>query len=194
MRGRSRPARMPTRQGYLKMKIGTVVMAGATSIFLAACASPPRAPEDALSTPFVLERDLAGQNTARGEFRSITGVRRPFTAQLSGVLEGDVFTLTEHFAFADGERDTKTWRLRRSGPGRFEGTREDVVGVAIGRQDGNAFRLEYNVRLPSTKGRGRIVRFRDILFLNQSGVGNTATVGWRGLRVGGVMLQIERAR
>ena len=174
------------------MKLRGLAIASALGVLMSACATPPRAPADALHTPFVLERDLGGANTARGEFRAITGTRRPFTAQLDGVMESDVFTLTEHFAFDDGERDVKTWRLRRVGPGRFEGTREDVVGVAIGRQDGNYFRLEYNVRLPSQHGPGRVVRFRDILFLNQGGVGNIASVGWHSLRVGGVTLQIER--
>lgn len=167
-------------------------MSGMLALCSAACATAPRAPANALAQPFVLERDLAGESVARGEFRTITGVRRPFTARLQGVMEGDVFVLTEHFEFEDGERDTKTWRLRRIGPGQFEGTREDVVGLASGRQDGAYFRLEYNVRLPTENDRGRVVRFRDILFLNQDGVGNTASVGWYGLRVGSVNLQIAR--
>lgn len=176
------------------MRLKIIAMASAFGMLMSACATPPRAPSEALGVPFVLERDLGGATTARGEFRAITGVRRPFTAELNGVMDGDVFSLTEHFQFDDGERDTKTWRLRRVGPGRYEGTREDVVGIAIGRQDGDYFRLEYKVRLPSESGRGRIVRFRDILFLNQGGVGNTASVGWLGVRVGEVTLQIERPR
>jgi hypothetical protein len=167
-------------------------LSSAFALLMSACATAPSAPPNASPRPFVLERDLAGLNTARGEFRTITGVRRPFTARLDGVMDGDVFVLTEHFAFDDGERDVKTWRLRQVSPGQFEGTREDVVGVAIGRQDGNYFRLEYDVRLASENGRGRVVRFRDILFLNEHGVGNTASVGWYGIRVGSVALQIER--
>lgn len=174
------------------MKFGTFAFSTALTVLASACATAPRAPQDALPQPFVLERDLAGQTTARGDFRAINGVRRRFTALLHGEMQGDVFTLREEFSFEDGERDTKTWRLRRIGPGEFEGTREDVVGVARGFQDGNYFRLEYNVRLPSENGRGRVVRFRDILFLNSEGVGNTASVGWFGLRVGSVTLQIER--
>lgn len=175
------------------MRTRSILMSSVFTLLASACATAPAPPRDALAQPFVLERDLAGQTVARGEFRAITGVRRPFTARLEGVSDGDVFTLTEHFEFEDGERDVKTWRLRRVAPGLFEGTREDVVGTATGRQDGNYFRLEYNVRLPTESGRGRVVRFRDILFLNQDGVGNTASVGWYGLRVGSVSLQIERA-
>lgn len=175
------------------MRLLQIVAATMIALLVAACATAPRTPTDALPTPFVLERDLQGQTTARGEFRALGGVRRGFTAQLNGVMDGDTFVLTEHFAFYDGERDVKTWRLRRVAEGRFEGTREDVVGVAQGFQDGDAFRLEYNVRLPSENGRGRVVRFRDVLYLNETGVGNNAIVGWRGLRVGSVALQITRA-
>lgn len=160
---------------------------------LAGCATAPAAPDRALDSAFSLERDLAGSTVARGEFRSITGVRRGFTAMLAGKLEGDVFTLDEEFLYDDGERDRKTWRLTRTGPGRYSGSREDVIGEARGFQDGNFFRLEYDVRLPSKNGSGRIVRFRDVLYLEPGGVGNDATVGWRGLRVGSVKLKIERA-
>ncbi|MBX3509686.1 MAG: DUF3833 family protein [Hyphomonadaceae bacterium] len=174
------------------MRVRQIVVAGAIALLASACATAPSAPRDALAQPFVLERDLAGPTVARGEFRAITGVRRPFTARLEGVMEGDIFVLTEHFEFDDGERDVKTWRLRRVSPGLFEGTREDVIGTAVGRQDGDYFRLEYDVRLPAQNGRGRVVRFRDILYLNAEGVGNAASVGWYGLRVGSVTLQIER--
>lgn len=175
------------------MRARFIIMASVLALLSSACATAPAAPREALDQQFVLERDLAGLTMARGEFRAITGVRRPFTARLEGVMEGEIFTLTEHFEFEDGERDVKTWRLRRVSPGLFEGTREDVVGTATGRQDGNYFRLEYNVRLPTENGRGRVVRFRDILFLSETGVGNTATVGWYGLRVASVTLEIERS-
>jgi hypothetical protein len=67
------------------------------------------------------------------------------------------------------------------------------VGEAVGFLDGNVFRLEYEVILPSENGRGRKVRFRDVLALRADGdILNNATVGWFGLRVGSVSLVIER--
>lgn len=158
-----------------------------------ACATRPPVPSAASTTPFVAERDLVGVSVARGEFRAITGVRRGFTAQLNGTWDGATLTLVEDFAYDDGERDRKTWHLRRTGPGRFTGTREDVVGEALGYQDGNVFRLEYDVILPSENGRGRKVRFRDVLALRADGdILNNASVGWHGLHVGSVSLVIER--
>lgn len=164
----------------------------ALSALASACATRPPPPAET-AAPFQLERDLVGATTARGEFRAITGVRRPFTAQLNGTWDGQTLVLVEDFAFDDGERDRKTWRLTRVAPGRYTGTREDVVGEAIGFQDGNVFRLEYDVILPTENGRGRKVRFRDVLALRGDGdVINNATVGWFGFRVGSVSLVIER--
>lgn len=158
-----------------------------------ACATRPPVPSAASATPFAVERDLVGASVARGEFRAITGARRSFTAQLNGTWNGDTLTLVEDFAYDDGERDRKTWHLRRTGPGRFSGTREDVVGEAQGFQDGDVFRLEYDVILPSENGRGRKVRFRDVLALRADGdILNNASVGWHGLHVGSVSLVIER--
>ncbi|MEQ1489517.1 MAG: DUF3833 family protein [Terricaulis sp.] len=158
-----------------------------------ACATRPPIPPAASNMPFVAERDLVGASVARGEFRAITGTRRAFTAQLNGTWDGTTLILVEDFAYDDGERDRKTWHLRRTGPGRFSGTREDVVGEALGFQDGDVFRLEYDVILPSENGRGRKVRFRDVLALRADGdILNNATVGWHGLHVGSVSLVIER--
>jgi hypothetical protein len=159
---------------------------------ISACATRPPAPASAVSE-FVIERDLVGQSVARGEFRSITGVRRGFTAHLNGTWDGTTLTLVEDFEFDDGERDRKTWRLERVAPGRYVGSREDVVGEAVGYQDGPVFRLEYDMLLPSENGRGPKVRFRDVMAItSDGGIINDATVGWFGFRVGSVSLLIER--
>lgn len=157
-----------------------------------ACATRPPVPDTAGGKTFQIEQDLAGTHVARGEFRAITGLRRGFTATLNGSSDGKTFTLVEDFAYDDGERDRKTWRLERVAPGEYTGTREDVVGEARGYQDGDVFRLEYDIILPSEKGKGRKLRFRDVLANSGDGaVVNNATVGWFGFRVGSVSLVIE---
>lgn len=163
------------------------------ALLAAACASRPPVPDNAGAESFLIERDLAGEHIARGEFRTITGVKRGFTARLNGSWDGNRLTLVEDFEFDDGERDRKTWQLERTGPGTYSGTREDVVGTAKGFQDGNVFRLEYDIVLPSEKGSGRKVRFRDVLALadDDGTVVNDATIGWMGFRVGSVNLTIQ---
>ena len=160
---------------------------------IAGCATPPPIPEGTGAKPFVIEQALQGDTVARGEFRSITGVQRGFNAQLHGKWDGRYFTLVEDFVYDDGEKDRKTWRLERVAPGKYIGHREDVVGKAIGTQDGNVFRLEYDVVLPAKKGKGTQVHFRDVMALNPEGaVVNNAVVSFWGFRVGHVHLVIQR--
>jgi hypothetical protein len=84
--------------------------------------------------------------------------------------------------------------LTLKGDGQYAGTREDVVGEAAGWQDGKAFRLEYDVRLPGENGEpGMQVRFRDVMVKTADGVVlNRATVGKWGFQVGKVELEIAR--
>jgi len=162
---------------------------------VAGCASRPAIPKEAdAARPFVIERDLAGKTVGRGRFKSITGADRAFTAYLDGTFDGETLILVEDFDYDDGEKDRKTWRLTKTPTGEWSGTREDVVGTARGFQDGPAFRLEYRVDIPMKNGGKRRVGFRDVLILREDGVVyNRANVGWRGLAVGGVELEIRRA-
>jgi len=165
-----------------------------SALLLASCATPPLLPRNTAQQTFIVEEALSGRSVARGEFRAINGARRGFTATLDGAWDGDTLTLVEDFVYDDGERDRKTWRLRRVAPGEYVGAREDVVGEARGYQDGRAFRLEYDIRLPGRDGTpGRKVRFRDVMVFAEDGaVINHANVGLWGLRVARVELTIER--
>lgn len=168
------------------------VLSAAGLIALTACATRPPTPK-AAAAPFDLVRDLGGATTARGEFSTIFGARRGFNATLDGRLEGATFVLAERFEYDDGEKDMKTWRLTPDGPGRWTGTREDVVGTAVGYVDGDAFRLEYLVDIKRKNGKSTRVRFRDVLVRTASGaVLNKAVVSYLGAPIGKVDLTISR--
>lgn len=162
---------------------------------LAACAGRPSIPDSAaVDANFLPEEDLVGLTVGTGSFTTITGVDRGFTAYLDGRMEGDTLVLVEDFVFDDGETDRKTWRITRVGDGEYVGTREDVVGEARGYVDGNAFRLEYTADIPTEDGGARRVGFRDVLIEREDGsLLNEATVGWWGIRVGRVVLEIVPA-
>ena len=164
------------------------------ALTLVACATRPAVPQEAdAGRPFVIERDLAGKTVGRGRFKSITGSDRAFTAYLDGAFDGETFVLAEDFVYDDGEKDRKTWRLKKTADGEWSGVREDVVGTARGWRDGPAFRLEYRVDIPMKNGGKRRVGFRDVLILREDGVVyNKANVGWRGFAVGKVELEIRR--
>jgi hypothetical protein len=166
----------------------------ASSVALAACVTRPPLPAETAPEPFVLTRDLAGRTQARGEFSAINGVRRSFVAVLDGKMEGETFVLREEFAYADGERDVKTWRLTPSGDGEWRGTREDVVGEARGYVRDGAFRLEYLMDIPQRGKKPLRVRFRDVLVRTTSGdVLNKAIVSKYGFAIGRVELLIGPA-
>lgn len=167
-------------------------MSVAAAFTLAGCAGAPKLPAETTGA-FVIERDLLGETVARGQFSAINGTQRGFTAYLTGVRSGDTFTLNERFEYDDGEMDEKTWVLTLEGDGRYSGTREDVVGLATGWQDGPAFRLEYDIRLPNEDGEpGMQLRFRDVMVMTDSGaVLNRARVSKWGFNVGRVELEIE---
>lgn len=155
----------------------------------AACATQPEA--DAART-LVFEEFFPGRVTARGSFvNSFTGGVRGLSVVIDGSFEGKVLTLVEDFANDDGERDRKTWQLKRIGERTYEGTREDVIGLAKAYPDGDAMRLEYVVAL-KTEAWGDIhVRFRDILALEADGtLVNRAVVSKWGLRLGRVELRM----
>jgi hypothetical protein len=125
---------------------------------------------------FRLEDFFAGKSVAVGRFQAINGVDRSFKVALTGRWNGKVLTLREDFAYADGERDRKTWRFTKTAPGQYTGTREDVVGEAMVNVEGNVARYAYLVDIdPSAKE--NIVRFHDTLRLMPDGtLLNTAWV------------------
>ena len=175
--------------------MGRFILAAAACFTLSACALAPGVPAEIGPDAFVIERDLAGTTVARGKFSAINGVNRAFTAYMTGTLAGDRFTLSERFEYDDGEKDQKTWVLTRQPNGEWSGTREDVVGVARGWQDGKAFRLAYDVVLPNDDGSpGMQVHFQDVMVKRPDGVMlNNASVGWWGFSVASVELEIRRS-
>lgn len=170
---------------------GPAAILGFIAVGLGACALPPDPPPDTAAAPaLVLESFFAGRTVGEGVFtNSWTGAQRRFDVVIEGSWDGRTLTLVEDFAFADGEKDRKTWRFERIGRGTYVGTREDVVGLARAWTDGKAVRLEYAVTLGSWT-----VDFADVLALTDDrSLINKATVGKWGIRVGRVELFLRRA-
>lgn len=159
---------------------------------LSACASPPEFAARVASNTLVLEDALAGQTLGEGVFiNSLTGAETTFSVVINGTWDGKVLTLVEDFNFGDGSKDRKTWHLTKTDAGRYQGTREDVLGSADVRQDGKAVRIDYYVTLRTGLG-GINVRFRDLLYLqDDSTIANKAVVSKFGLRIGRVEITMR---
>lgn len=121
---------------------------GLLTLVLASCA--PLTPQDFAGTdpPMLPERFFAGVTRSSGviEARSGAPLRRLRT-ETRGRMEGDVLVLDQTLRFDDGETRDRSWRLRRTGDGRYTATATDVVGEVRGESAGRALKLEYQLQL-----------------------------------------------
>ena len=98
-------------------RLGFFVSSVLLPLSLAACAAPPPAPSEVGLQPLALEGFFEGRSEGEGAFvNSWTGSERRFHVDIVGTWDGTTLTLIEDFAYADGEKDRKTWILRRTGP------------------------------------------------------------------------------
>jgi hypothetical protein len=107
-------------------------------------------------------------------------------------LERKTLTLREDFVCSDGVRERKTWRFIKTAPGRYSGTRQDVVGPVEVTIKGNAMRYSYLVDIaPGPKE--NIVRFHDTIRHQPDGtLLNTAWVSKFGFPVGSVRVTFSK--
>ncbi len=149
-------------------------------------ASPSHA-EDALI------RFFKGKTVADGEFAAINGVKRDFRVRLTGHWDGHRLTLVEDFTYSDGVKNRKTWRMTKTGEGRYQGTRDDVVGTATVKVSGRTARFSYLVDIDEGPGQN-IVRFYDTLKFaaDNRTMKNTALVTKYGLPVAKVRVDFRR--
>lgn len=167
-----------------------------SALLLAGCASAPMVSgSDPGGHSFVLEKELVGTGTGSGVFKNkLSGSERKFTVAFRGRKTRAGVDLAEDIAYADGEKERHVWRFTRTGPGTYEGRRDDVVGVAKGTVSGNTLTLAYEVKL-KTGGSNAQVRFDDTLVLAGPGrVVNRATVSKFGVAVGTVDLSFQMRR
>ena len=190
------------RKTSLFSRLGQLVLAMALlsglSVGISACARnnittlADRAPKLDLQTFF------AGQTVALGIFEDRFGnLRRQFRVVLEGTVDGDVLTLDETFLYDDGEQDFRKWVIRRAGKGKdgevlYEGSAEDITGVASGAISGNALNWEYDVVL-SIDGRNVEVHFDDWIYQQHEDVAiNRAYVSKFGIEMGSVTIVFLR--
>jgi hypothetical protein len=177
----------------LRKPLALLALAG-LALILAGCASVK--PEDyAGTTPrLVLEEYFLGKTRAHGIFQDRSGrLRRQFTVDIDGRMEGGEMVLTEDFVYADGERSQRIWRIRRLDEHRYEGRAADVVGTATGIAYGQALNWRYDLDLTVGEDVYR-VHFDDWMFLQDDGVLlNRAEMRKFGFRLGEVTIVFQRA-
>ena len=141
----------------------------------------------------VLEDYFEGSTKAYGLFEDRFGtVRRQFTVDIEGTVDGDSIKLIEDFLYDDGETEQRIWLLTRKPGGRYEGHAEAVIGTATGQVAGNAFNWQYTIDLKMGDSTWR-VDFDDWMFLQKDGVLlNKAVVSKWGFTIGTVTLAFRK--
>ena len=166
----------------------------AAALGLAACASAPTPADYAAQTPVLdLRSYFDGDITAHGVFTDRSGkVVRRFVVRMTCRWNGDDGVLDEDFTYSDGAKERRVWTLKKLPGGRYTGTADDVVGVAIGEAAGNALRWSYTLRLP-VDGSVYEVQFDDWMYLmDQRVLLNKAVMSKFGIRLGEVTLAFSK--
>lgn len=170
-----------------------VAFALSAILLLTGCSTMKPADFANAQPPLVLEEYFSGRTKAWGLFEDRFGnVRRQFTVDIVGDWNGERLVLDEYFLFSDGETDRRTWTIRKTADGRYQGTAGDVVGPAEGIVGGNALNWSYTMDLKVGDGSVRVA-FDDWMFLQPGGVMiNRARVSKWGFDIGEVTLFFMR--
>ena len=111
-------------------------------------------------------------------------VTRQFKADLIGSFKDNIITLDEDFYRTDGEKQKRTWKIKKIDNNNYIGTAPDVVGEATGVQYGSAFKFKYDLLVPF-KNKNIKVSFDDWIFKQDEKVAiNRATLTKFGFKVG----------
>lgn len=102
------------------------------------------------TTPkFDIKEYFQGRVLAWGTVQDFTDkVTRRFCVEIDASWQNNKGVLAETFYFDDGEVSYRNWQLVKLAEGKYQGTAEDVVGVAYGQHAGFAFHWQYSLQVP----------------------------------------------
>ena len=118
-------------------------------MFLSACGGQSLSYYKNSTPPLKLEEFFNGPIKAWGVLQNHKGeVTRRFDIDMVGTWNGNVGTLTEHFNFYDGEKQTRVWTITKNPDGTYSGTASDILDQATGAVEGSAAQWKYVMDLP----------------------------------------------
>jgi hypothetical protein len=121
----------------------------ASLLMMTGCASLGMQDFAKSGTRFELDRYFTGHARSYGVFENTDGnPRRTFVCDSYGKREagGDV-RLHQVFHFGDGKTQVRDWHIHRADTTHWTATANDMIGIARGEGQGNAFHWEYDITL-----------------------------------------------
>ncbi|WP_391089714.1 DUF3833 family protein [Vibrio sp. NH-UV-68] len=142
---------------------------------------------------FDLFEYFQGTSTAWGMVQDYTHQQtRRFEVDIVGTVEGNTLTLVEDFIFDDGEKSQRIWTIERLGDGQYQGQADDIIGVAKGREVGNALQWQYDFEL-KMEDSSVVVTFDDWLYRqDEQHIFNLTKIKKFGLEVGRITLFFQK--
>tara|TARA_B100000941_G_scaffold150761_1_gene106826 strand:+ start:352 stop:867 length:516 start_codon:yes stop_codon:yes gene_type:complete len=140
-----------------------------------------------------------GETVAYGIFEDRFGkLRRQFRVKINGSVDQNILTLDEKFIYDDGEKATRIWKIKKLNENKnlikYEGSADDVEGLATGSSIGNALNWTYDIYL-NIKGSNLKVKFNDWIYKQDSNIAiNRAYVSKFGIDIGSVTLVFLRGK
>lgn len=134
-----------------------------------------------------------GKSTAWGMVQDYTNKQtRRFEVAIVGTIDGNTLTLVEDFVFDDGEESQRIWIIERLGNGTYQGRADDIIGVATGKQVGNALQWQYDFELQLDESTVTVA-FDDWLYRqDDKHVFNLTKIKKFGLEVGRITLFFQK--
>ena len=141
----------------------------------------------------VMEEFFNGPLLAYGMVQDRSGkVLRRFKVNMEGQWQENTGTLSEHFEYDDGEKQTRIWHITKHPDGSYTGTAGDVVRPATGASQGFALNWHYSLALV-VDGKTWHIDFNDWMYLlDEQRLINRAEMSKWGFKVGEVTLWVEK--
>ncbi|MDO6609958.1 DUF3833 domain-containing protein [Shewanella sp. 1_MG-2023] len=167
-----------------------VVIAG---LVLMSCSSASIEDYDKTTPVLNLKTFFDGQLTASGIVQDYSGtVTRKFTVTMEASWQGDEGVINEWFIYDDGEKQTRIWKITDLGNGKYQGTANDILGIAEGEARGIALRWAYDMNLVVDDSEYE-VHFDDWMFLvDENTIINKSDIIKFGITVAEVTLVIQK--
>jgi hypothetical protein len=98
---------------------------------------------------FDIQEYFNGEIKAWGVVQDWRGrITTRFDVDMYGVWKGDRGVLNERFTYYNGDRQNRVWKIKKLNDHEYQGTADDIVGIAQGEQKGNAVNWHYAMQLP----------------------------------------------
>lgn len=163
------------------------------ALLLLSCSSADIDSYQATTPELKLNEFFNGELIAHGMVLDMNGdLTRRFVANITGTWQGKSGILDEQFVYDDGETDTRVWKLTELEDGSYQGTANDVIGIATGKSAGAAFYWRYDLEI-MVDGDPLVVTLDDWMYLvDEDVLLNKSQIIKYGIDVGEVILSIRK--